>query len=255
MKVITVLVLAIVLAASFTSAPAALAAPTAAAVPAGPHVQSVEHLGGSSLAIAARDGFAFVGSSAEFAVVDLQDVQHPRRVAYLPLAANDIALQDNYAYVTNRSGLLTIDLTDPAHPLQAASAAASKPLNGLAIAGHYVFAIAPEGGLFVYDISDPLHPQQVGFLRGSQPEGIAVQDGLAYLATSTGLRIVNVADPQRPILTTFAGLPRPVEGVAVAGRYIYLSIMPGALLIADAADPAGPVLVGGVSLPTYTKNL
>ena len=118
-----------------------------------------------------------------------------------------------------------------------------------------LFAIAPEGGLFVYDIADPLHPQQVGFLRGSQLEGIAVQDGFAYLATSTGLRIVNVADPQRPTLTTFAGIPRPVEGVAVAGRYIYLSIMPGALLIADAADPAAPVLVGGVNLPTYTKNL
>ncbi len=109
--------------------------------------------------------------------------------------------------------------------------------------------------MFVYDISDPLHPQQVGFLRSSQLEGIAVQDGFAYLATSTGLRIVNVADPQRPTLTSFAGIPRPVEGVAVAGRYLYLSIMPGALLIADAADPAAPVLVGGVSLPTYTKNL
>ena len=109
--------------------------------------------------------------------------------------------------------------------------------------------------MFVYDIADPLHPQQVGFLRGSQLEGIAVQDDFAYLATATGLRIVNVTDPQRPTLTTFAGIPRPVEGVAVAGRYIYLSIMPGALLIADAADPAAPVLVGGVNLPIYTKNL
>ena len=249
MKAIAALMLAVVLAFSVTAAPAVAAALS------GLHVQSVVHLGGSSLAIAARNGYAFVGSSAEFAVVDVQDVQHPRRVAYLPLAANDIVLDGEYAFVTNRSGLATIDLTDPAHPQQAASAPSSKPLNGLAIAGHHAFAIAPEGGLFVYDIADPLHPQQVGFLRGSQLEGIAVQDGFAYLATSTGLRIVNVADPQRPTLTTFAGIPRPVEGVTVVGRYLYLSIMPGALLIADAADPAIPVLVGGVSLPTYTKSL
>ncbi len=255
MRVITAFVLAVTLALSAISAPAALAAPTAAEPQLGLHVQSVEHLGGSSLAVAARDGYAFVGSSAEFAVVDVEDVQHPRRVAYLPLAANDIALHGRYAYVTNRSGLVAIDLTDPEHPQQAAFVPAAKSLNGLAIAGHYAFAIAPEGGLFVYDIAAPLHPRQVGFLRGSQLEGIAVRDGYAYLATSTGLRVVNVADPQHPTLTTFAGLPRPVEGVVVAGGYIYLSIMPGALLIADAADPAAPVLVGGVSLPTYTKNL
>lgn len=255
MKASRVLFLAVVLAFCAVRAPAAQAAPSAAAAQSGPHVQSVAHLGGSSLAIAARDGFAFVGSSAEFSVVDVQDVQHPRRVAYLPLAANDVVLDAGYAYVTNRSGLVAIDLTDPVKPRQVASVAAARPLNGLAIADHYVFAIAPEGGLFVYDIADPLHPQQVGFLRGSQIEGIAVQNGFAYLATSTGLRIVNVSDPQRPTLTTFAGIPRPVEGVAVAGRYIYLSIMPGALLIADAADPAAPVLAGGVSLPTYTKNL
>ncbi|MFN8467545.1 MAG: hypothetical protein U0X20_18440 [Caldilineaceae bacterium] len=255
MKANAALVLAIVLALSTIAAPAALAGPVDAPTQDRPHVQSVAHLGGSSLAITARDGYAFVGSSAEFAVVDIQDVQHPRRVAYLPLAANDIVLDGEYAFVTNRSGLATIDLTAPGHPKLAASAPSAKALNGLAIAGHYAFAIAPEGGLFVYDVANPLHPQQVGFLRGSQLEGIAVQDGFAYLATSGGLRIVNVADPQRPTLTTFAGIPRPVEGVAVAGRYIYLSIMPGALLIADATDPAAPVLTGGVSLPTYTKSM
>jgi hypothetical protein len=255
MKAITAFALAAALALLLATAPSASAVPDASTLQAELHVQSVAHLGGSSLAIAARDGYAFVGSSAEFAVVDVQDVQHPRRVAYLPLAANDIVLHGEYAYVTNRSGLVVIDLTDPAHPQQAASTPSSKPLNGLAIAGSHAFAIAPEGGLFVYDIADPLHPEQVGFLRGSQLEAIAVQDGFAYLATATGLRIVNVADPQRPTLFTFAGIPRPVEGVAVAGRYLYLSIMPGALLIADAADPAAPVLVGGVSLPSYTKNL
>ena len=255
MKAIAALMLAVVLAFSVTAAPAVSAAPRAAAAPSGLHVQSVAHLGGSSLAIAAHGGYAFVGSSAEFAVVDIRDGQHPQRVAYLPLAANDIVLNNTYGYVTNRSGLVAIDLADPAHPQQAAAIAASKPLNGLAIAGHYLFAIAPEGGLYVYDITDPLHLRQVGFLRGSQLEGIAVQECFAYLATATGLRVVNVTDPQRPTLTTFAGIPRPVEGVAVAGRYIYLSIMPGALLIADAADPAVPVLAGGVNLPTYTKNL
>ncbi|MFN8468833.1 MAG: hypothetical protein U0X20_24960 [Caldilineaceae bacterium] len=255
MKAIAALALAIVLALSAAGAPAALSAPRTAGSQPGLHVASVSHLGGSSLAITARDGYAFVGSSAEFAVVDIQDVQHPRRVAYLPLAANDIVLDGEYAFVTNRSGLATIDLTAPGHPKLAASAPSAKALNGLAIAGHYAFAIAPEGGLFVYDVANPLHPQQVGFLRGSQLEGIAVQDGFAYLATSGGLRIVNVADPQRPTLTTFAGIPRPVEGVAVAGRYIYLSIMPGALLIADATDPAAPVLAGGVSLPTYAKSM
>lgn len=255
MKATVALVLAVVLVLSATNTPAVLGASRAAALQAGLHVQSVEHLGGSSLAIAARDGYAFVGSSAEFAVVDVKDPQHPRRTAYLPLAANDIVLHDNYAYVTNRSGLVTIDLTDPEHPQQMAFTPASKSLNGLTIEGHYAYAIAPEGGLFVYDIADPLRPQQVGFLRGSQLEGIAVQDGFAYLATSTGLRVANIADPQHPTLITFSGIPRPVEGVAVVGRYLYLSIMPGALLIADASNPAVPVLVGGVNLPTYTKNL
>ena len=77
MKATTAFILAVVVALSATNAPVALAAPRAADPESELHVQSVAHLGGSSLAIAARDGYAFVGSSAEFAVVDVQDVQHP----------------------------------------------------------------------------------------------------------------------------------------------------------------------------------
>lgn len=256
MKAITALVLAIMLALSIVASATPLTTAAGDALKKdGPHVRAVEHLGGSSLAVALRGGYAFVGSSAEFAVVDLHNVQQPHRLAYLPLAANDVVLHDNYAYITNRSGLVAIDISDPAHPQQVASAPATRPLNGLTIAGHHIFAIAPEGGLFVYDIAEPVHLQQVGFMRILGAEGIAVQGSFAYLATSSGLRIMDVADPRRPTLTTFAGIPQPVEGVAAADRYLYLSVMPGALLIADAAAPAAPVLVGGISLPIYTKNL
>jgi hypothetical protein len=151
--------------------------------------------------------------------------------------------------------LAAIDITNPLQPSQVALVSASHALNGLVIGGHYVFAISPKAGLFVYDIADPAHPQQVGRLPGIQAEGIALMDRYAYLATTAGIQAVNVSDPRRPALATLTAIPRAVESLAVAGHYIYLSVMPGALLIADAADPAAPRLVGGVNIPTYTKNL
>lgn len=225
-----------------------------AVAPAKVHMTAVGRIGGSSLAVAVQGGYAFVGQSAEFAVIDLRAPEQPRRVAYLPLAANDIALQDGYAYVTNAQGLAVIDVRRPEQPTQVGFQSAPTALGSLVVAGSYLYAGAPGSGFFVYDITLPAQPQLAASLRQVQVEGLAVQGEYVYLATGDGVQVVSVADPRRPLLTVLVRTPAPVESVTVSGSSAYLAVAPGALLIADIVDPAAPRLAGFLSIPTYVKN-
>lgn len=227
----------------------------AAATPPMSQAPLAGHLGGSSLAVAVQGSFAFVGQSAEFAVIDMLDGTQPRRLAYLPVAANDIVLRDGYAYVTNAKGLAAIDVRRPEQPVEVAFAPASSALGSLAVAGNYIYAGAPGSGLFVFDISTPAQPQPVTGLGRVQVEGLAAQDGYLYLATAGGMQLVSIADPRRPVVAALWRTPAPVESVAIAGGYVYLALAPGALLVADIADPAEPRLLSYLSIPTYVKNL
>jgi hypothetical protein len=227
----------------------------AAAAPLAAQIESTGHVGGSSLAVAVQGEYAFVGQSAEFAVVDISDPAQPRRVAYLPVAANDIVLRDGFAYVTNAAGLTVIDVRQPAQPVQVGFQPATSALGSLAVAGDYAYAGAPGSGLFVYAISEPAQPQLVASLGRVQVEGLAAQGDYLYLATGDGVQIVSIADPRRPALETLVHTPASVESVVVAGSYVYLAVAPGALLIADLVDPAAPRLLSSVSTPTYVENL
>ncbi len=218
-------------------------------------VTLVDRIGGASLAVAVQGNYAFVGQSAEFTVLDISDPTQPRRIAYLPLAANDIALQGEYAYVTNKAGLAVINLADPTHPLQVGFLATPNPLNALAVADGVLYASAARAGLYIIDIAQPQQPAQVGFLPLLQIADIAVQGDYAYLATAAGLQVIKVADARHPLPVAAHDGPSNAEAVVVVGDTAYLTTAEGSLVVFDIADPRQPTLVSDLSIPTFTKNL
>ena len=69
-----------------------------------------------------------------------------------------------------------------------------------------------------------------------------------YLAAGTaGLRVIDVADPSKPVEIGSYDTPGRAYSLAVAGDYAYL--MDGDLRIIDISDPTVPALVGFYDLP------
>jgi hypothetical protein len=85
---------------------------------------------------------------------------------------------------------------------------------------------------------------------------VAVADGRAYVgAGESGLRIVDVADPARPVeLGSYQAPFRPIGEVAPSGRYAYAP-GPQGLGVLDVADPTRPVLVGAVPGLPYSSSV
>lgn len=76
---------------------------------------------------------------------------------------------------------------------------------------------------------------------------IAVQGNFAYVANGVpGLFVVDIADPQHPVVLGSVDTPNQAWGVAVSGTLAYIADMDAGFRIIDVTNPAAPTLRGGV---------
>jgi hypothetical protein len=90
---------------------------------------------------------------------------------------------------------------------------------------------------------------------------VVIRDTTAYVATSNGLQIYNVAIPGAPVSIGRVALPNPTWGLTVSGHYAYLATTVG-LRVVDVYNPSLPVVVGsslpalaGVSASLYATDV
>lgn len=188
--------------------------------------------------------------------------------------ARDAATGRTYAYVAAVSPQFQIvDVTDGVNPTLAGSAA----LNGVTATGaqtqgwriffydrkvyvmtRFLSGSSPE--FHTFDVGDPEHPSEIGagFKLNTSVYGIVVRDGLlrgtvrrfAYLATTSPsgeLKVLDVADPARPIIAASCDLPGDHQATSlfILGNTLYVGRdnVPGGgadLYAFDAADPTSP---------------
>ena len=88
----------------------------------------------------------------------------------------------------------------------------------------------------------PKNPRRSGhiFTPSSIIAAAAVQDGYAYaVGELSGLQVVDLSDPARPSAAGSTTIFRGVQGLAVSGRYAYVTDR-WSVRIFDVADPAKP---------------
>jgi hypothetical protein len=77
-----------------------------------------------------------------------------------------------------------------------------------------------------------------------------VKENLAFVATGdSGLRIINVANPNRTSEVGFFLKAGYTRSVSVAGDYAYVADEDSGLRVVDVSDPANPQQVGRVVIP------
>ncbi|CAD5373577.1 conserved exported hypothetical protein [Rubrivivax sp. A210] len=128
--------------------------------------------------------------------------------------------------------------------------------NGVAVSGDYAFVASGSTGLQVVSLGiDRRTPAIVAALNvGASSNDITLAGNLAYLATSGGLKVVDVSTPTAPrLLGTFAGVGNAL-GVKVRGTTAYVTAGTS-LFIVSVANAGAMIQAGSLNLGGTAWNL
>jgi hypothetical protein len=96
----------------------------------------------------------------------------------------------------------------------------------------------------VYDYGDPQQPQLKGEVFMDDMIGaLAFQNGIAYAAGYTGFFILDVANPELPVIISSLNISSMAYAVSVSGNFAYLALYEGEIMIIDISDTQNPVTV------------
>ncbi|MFQ6104951.1 MAG: T9SS type A sorting domain-containing protein [Candidatus Glassbacteria bacterium] len=89
--------------------------------------------------------------------------------------------------------------------------------------------------------------------------GVAVSGGYAYVADyGSGLQVVDITNPQSPVIVVSVDTPYLSQGVFVYDSYAYVVgrvYGEGDLQVVDVMDPRSPVIVGSIDTPGYARGV
>ena len=112
-------------------------------------------------------------------------------------------------------------------------------------------------GLKIVDATDPENPSLIGTAAyGQNPTAmdIKVVGDYAYVADdSSGLQVINVANPANPVYAGSYDTPGYALGVFVLGNYAYVADDYSGLQVINVANPANPVYAGSYDTPGYAS--
>ena len=160
-----------------------------------------------------------------------------------------------YAYVADgSSGLHIIDVTNPSDIKfsDVKTISTSGPAYDVHVFNQYAYVANGSSGLQIINVTDPTKPFVAGSYDASPPDkdgkavgdarGVQVVGRFAYVADGTsGLQIINVADPTKPLVVGSYDTPGTALGVQVVNGDAYVADDYSGLQIIDVRDPSKPV--------------
>ncbi|MCB9077041.1 MAG: hypothetical protein H6631_05590 [Anaerolineaceae bacterium] len=213
--------------------------------------------------------YAYLYSSAgRLEVVDVSNPAAPLRLGSVVLSttdwlpAGDIVIAGQYAYLSGPAtpSVLMIDIANPAEPFEAGryQTEGGIQLRPTASGAVYAYVVGFDNNLRIVDLSNPAAPQEVG--RYDAPQdiyGLVPGDNVLYVRLGAGLgqEVIQRLDSSNPAALRETGRYETgwsSGGLAAIGDYLYLQSGQQVARVVDVADPAHPVEVGQVVLPSAT---
>jgi len=161
--------------------------------------------------------------------------------------------EDDRVYVTNRGDAISpqsfvavVDRSDPGGLQEVGAWLTDDSPEGLTVAGDLLLVAAHDAGLLVFDRGSGGVPVE----RSRASEGLsnawqvrAVGD-LAYVADGTGgLSVVDVVDPDAPVVAFTLALPGVAKDLVVAGDRAWVALADAGVAVVSLADPRVPALL------------
>lgn len=201
-------------------------------------------LHGEAYSIAVENNYAYIVGRDALWSVDISVPQSPEVTNYSPMGGPpiDIIVKGNRGYVVQYdSGIVIFDLSNPAAPTRIGFYQVTA--NRIAVQDSFLYVAAGGDGLIILDVGDPQHVVEINRML-SVAVGVFVKGTLAYVATDTGLAIIDVANPESPLILSEISTPwsRQVADMGLSANFVYLSYN-GALFAIDVSNPSFPTVV------------
>ncbi|MBI5556576.1 MAG: IPT/TIG domain-containing protein [Deltaproteobacteria bacterium] len=175
------------------------------------------------------------------------------------------------AYLFDYTGLLVLDAQNPLAPRLLGTLPMPSPPYGAALAfsGPTVY-VAASNSLQVIDVSNPAQPVLTGSMNFDDDlippvnlsmTQINVSGSTLFIISSREvysretstyvweLHVVDVSDPQVPLLKSTAQLPGEPMAVDLNRQIIYVPEYPATVSAVDISEPAAPVILEQMSIP------
>jgi hypothetical protein len=215
-------------------------------------LELVSQVGGLNYAVDVSGERAYVGNGMGFLVLDVSNPAEPTLLGktLLPGEIWDVAVAGEFAFAACAdAGLQILDVSDPTRPVVAAVLPVDwTGVYAVRVSGGYAYLLANDIRFVVVDVANPREPRIVGELLapynsyGSTPLDVAGRYAVVVDASSRGLHVIDVSDPQSPLLVGRAEA-RGATDVVMSGGHAFVASVTG-LRVFDLADPANPHLVG-----------
>jgi len=190
-------------------------------------------------------------------VIAATDPANPSEVSVVDSVAvgEGAAYSDGIVFIAALDrGLRVIDVSDPAVPEDLTIFDLGGQVNHVDAVADLVYTASPR--LTIIDASDPSQPVVIGEDPAIWGDGINVVNGLAFIATWFGLRVIDVSVPMTPVEIGSVNLGNENwHSVDVLGTIS--AVRSGSTIaIVDVSDPANPFLrssIGPFWSPTPPK--
>lgn len=137
------------------------------------------------------------------------------------------------------------DVSTPSSPVLLAQKTVQGFLDNFTISDNYLFIPAGYNGLRIFDISTPNAPIEVGSWDiGLSVHQVTMDNQYVYLATNSGLRILDISNISNPLAIATYGWQKLVYlSSSLIGEEIYVGFVNEDLHIVNVKDPKSPQFI------------
>ncbi|MFX0205279.1 MAG: matrixin family metalloprotease [Candidatus Hodarchaeota archaeon] len=200
--------------------------------PHNPSIISTLNTGDWEIGVYVKDSYAYVTKYPyKLIVVDISNPWNPIVVSSVNTSwgAWSVCVSGSYAYVgiAGSTFFNVVDIMNPLNPRIIGSLGGRGWGHDIEVSGSYAYvSYSYPPKLLVVDIVDPQNIRIVGSVEifGSFSYGLDIVGSLAFIANhEDGLHLVNVSDPQNPIIVYSLDTPGHATSVYVHGIYAYVT--------------------------------
>jgi len=231
--------------------------------------------------IAISGTYAYLAEDDGLRVIDISNPSTPKDegICLGPLQAKRLTIQGKIGYMVSESGLHILDISNPASPKEIKLYEKEQGVRIAESAGVLYIADGTTGKIELYEkeqgvriatsagtlyVGDGTTGKIISYEK-EQGVGIAASAGVLYIAKgNTGLRIVDISIASSPEEKGFYDIKGKASGVAVNGKYAYVTGGPvlsfsfsidGGLYIIDVNNVSNPKRIGFCDTPGDSYNV
>jgi len=191
-----------------------------------------------------KKGFLSTGPNGYLYLLNITNVSSITerwKRSFTPGFPNDVAINQKIIYFANDYDLKILNLNNITNPQEYSHVIFAGEPSSVHVSGN--MGVLAEGltGIDVINLSDITSPQ---LLRKFEKTGVnfydvLINDSNIYCATSEGLEVVSITDPQNPVNLSSLSLGE-AYAIDLKGSVGYLVSSSGRLRTIDLSDPANP---------------